>query len=55
MWVQELSMVVDFTGEVRIVLFRRLEYHLKRFSKDYLEPEISIRTLEPSVSLCVAK
>ena len=50
----ELAMVVDLAGEIGVILLCRLENYLLRVSST---PHIQtyIHTLEPLVSLCVAK
>jgi hypothetical protein len=53
----ELAVVVNFTGEVGVVLLRRFEHDLRAISNlSFLcqTPKI-IRTLEPLLSLCDAR
>lgn len=55
MWVEELSMVVYFAGQVRVIFIGRLEDNLQLLAEIPLVYAISEPTLEPFVSLCVAK
>ena len=58
MGVYELSVVVDFAGEIRVALVGRLENNLyghERPRQGVASEKGEQRTLEPLVSLCVAR
>lgn len=51
----KLPVVVYFASEILVILFRRLENYLGRIRLGRVTKRAMIMTLDPFVSLCVAR